>query len=181
MFCLELITTFHSLDKLLLLVVSCRQVPLVYVVGTLAALMCPCTSVQSAWAAGQPPGRAARDTQTEASELSARTWWKCLFNPLYGWRQCLLPVLVSCPVLAPSPSSISCNRLSILASPSSCAKCRVSTICQATLCRAGRISRSSPKRPLCSQAASSSSSWAWNRRCRTRWGLFKPGQSAGPR
>lgn len=89
-----------------------------------------------------------------------------------------LPVLSPCPVLVPSPSSISWSRLSILASPSSCANWRDSTICQATLCRGGKISRSSPNLPRCSQVASSSRTWAWKRRCRTTWGLSSPRQSA---
>lgn len=96
-------------------------------------------------------------------------------------QQCPQPVHGPLPVLAPSPSSISSSRLSILASPSSWAKCRVSTICQATLCRGRMMSKSSPNLPRCSQVASSSSSWAWKRRCRTSWGLSRPGQSAGQR
>jgi len=73
-----------------------------------------------------------------------------------------------------SPSNISSSRLSTLASPSSLAKWRVSTICQATLCSAGSISSSSPKRPLWPPVTSSSNTCAWKRRWRTVWWLPKP-------
>lgn len=46
------------------------------------------------------------------------------------------------------PNSISCSRLSILARPQSLMKWSCSIICQVILCRVGRRSNSSPKRPL---------------------------------
>ena len=87
------------------------------------------------------------------------------------------PRLDPCWAVALSPRSISSSRLSTLASPRSLARWRSSTICQATLCSAGNVSRSSPKRPLCPLVASSSNTCAWKRRWRTVWGHPKPRQS----
>lgn len=186
---LKLMTLLHSLLLLLEIFPGLDRCPW-YAVGTLAASRCLYTSVPVCGESRQTTWKTCmRQTDLSNSIYPHHALFSLKLSALYNCTHilefkcfCSCPPCPACLTLTLSPSSVSCSRLSILACcwaalPNSCAQCRFSTICQGALCGEGKIHRSSPNLPRCSQVASSSSSWAW----KYTWGTFRPGHSSRQR